>query len=153
MTIVRFQRCARTIVYAVALALLALAVTGCKSSQSFAVAKFHATTVLGSTETPPILARFDGDLFVGWASTNAVASIEPKIGGVPFYQAVMPAGRAVVFQRSQDFKWSGTFPGEALPARAAQLFTENEKAAWGLQFQAPPGNPGPGDTVPAGAAQ
>ena len=128
MTIQRFHSCARVIVYTVAAILFALSTVSCKSSQSFAVAKFHATTVLGS--------------------------LEPKIGGVPFYQAVMPAGRAVVFQRSQDFKWSGVFPGEALPARAAQLFTENEKAAWGLQFQAPPGNPGPGDTVPnAGAAQ
>jgi hypothetical protein len=153
MTIQRFHSCARFIVYTVAAILFALSASSCKSSQSFAVAKFQATTVLGSTEQPPILARFDGDLFVGWASTNAVASIEPKGGGIPFYQAVMPAGRAVVFQRSQDFKWSGTFPGEELPARAAQLFTENEKAAWGLQFQAPPVNPGPGDTVPAEGAQ
>lgn len=145
MTLQRNNRWARALVYTVAGLLLLLA-TSCKSSESFAVAKFQAQNSAESNEAPTVLARFDGDLFVGWAVTYAVASIEPKGGGIPFYYVTLPAGRMVVWQRSDKFKWDGKFPG-ALPLRASALFTADEITRWGLSFS-DPAVVTPGDTVP-----
>lgn len=152
MSIRRFNRWARAIVYAVAALLFALSTVSCKSSQSFAVAKFQAQNTAESNEAPTVLGRFDGDLFVGWAVTYAVASIEPKGGGIPFYYVTLPAGRMVVYQRSDKFKWDGKFPG-ALPTRAAALFTADEIARWGLTFAEPGPITPPGDTVPSATVQ
>lgn len=152
MTIRRFHRWARAIVYAVAALLFALSTAGCKSSESFAIAKFQAQNTAESNEAPTVLGRFDGDLFVGWAVTYAVASIEPKGGGIPFYYVTLPAGRMVVYQRSDKFKWDGKFPG-VLPLRAAALFTADEITRWGLSFSDPGPVVTPGDTVPSPNAQ
>lgn len=124
---------ARVLIYSVAALLLAAAVSSCKSSQSFAVAKFEATADSSGLTAPGVLARWDGDLFVGWASTYAKCSVEPKGGGLPFYHVTLPAGRMLVYQRSDSFKWSSEFPSP-LPPRAAALFTQAEVTQWGLSF-------------------
>lgn len=124
---------ARNVVYSIAAALLAVAMCACSSTQSAVVAKFQATTDASGEVAPGVMARWDGDLFVGWAATYATCSIEPKGGGMPFYFVALPAGRMVVYQRSDKFSWSAPFPS-TLPARARVLFEQAEIDSWGLAF-------------------
>ena len=136
------------LVFAACIAIGAVALTGCASDRSFAVGKLHASADATGNTMPAVLARWDGDLFVGWSNVSAVASVEPKGGGIPFYYVSIDAGYAVVYQRTTKLKWRGKQPA-VLPLAALALFTADEIARWGLSF-ADPGITVEPETPPGG---
>jgi hypothetical protein len=96
-------------------------------------------TVQGSgAVAPAVLARYDGNTFVGWADGAGQAEVFAEANGFPLYGPIaLAAGRVTVNVRKPAFKWSGT-THEHLPWQAKVLFRDTEIAAWSLVFDSPP---------------
>ena len=95
-----------------------------------------SVTVVGEDSTPDAVARWNGDVFVGWGDTRVVAEVFLSSTGLPVFSRSVEAERSLVFVRSTDFRWEGV-PGDAMPSQAAALFRPAEIQALGLTFQAP----------------
>lgn len=85
-------------------------------------------------ENPTVLARYDGDVFVGWAVGYAQAEVFAHGSSGSVYGPVnITSGYAVVHCKSLDLKWSEKIP-TLLPACSRPLFRQSEIDAWGLAF-------------------
>lgn len=85
---------------------------------------------------PPLLVRYDGDVFVAWAEGAAEASLfwrnsEPRAYAVP--PRTIVGGRTVVRVRSMDMTWEGAV-GDPLPSEARVVFSMAEVNSWHLEF-------------------
>lgn len=100
------------------------------------VASMTVDATTGSlTARPTVLARFDGDVFVGWAESVATAEVfAAESGGTVYGPVTLTAGYAVVHVRSEDFRWKGT-SSSPMPISCRSLFRDAEIDRWGLTFE------------------
>lgn len=95
--------------------------------------KVHASP--DTSAMPTVCARYNGDIFVGWATGYADAEIFASDSQGTVYGPVsIGSGRAIVHVRSTDEKWEVELPS-ALPRACRGLFRDSEVSAWGLTFE------------------
>lgn len=112
---------------------LILAILAACATPYVASLKVHASP--DTSAMPTVCARYNGDIFVGWATGYADAEIFASDSQGTVYGPVsIGSGRAIVHVRSTDEKWEVELPS-SLPRVCRGLFRDSEVSAWGLTFE------------------
>ena len=107
--------------------------TSCKSGLGV-VSSLTVHPSADISTSPVVLARYDGNTFVGWANGTGAVEVYGQATGFPLYGPItLPAGRVIVHVANPKFSWEGG-THDRLPMEAKPIFRDAEIAAWGLAF-------------------